>query len=63
MDFERALDQLTEVEQIILMLTYCERQRQYHSAEVMQRPIRKVSYILPRARKRLADLLDRMDLL
>jgi hypothetical protein len=42
---------------------YRERQRQDHASKVMQCFMRKVRYILPRASKRLAAILDRMDIL
>jgi hypothetical protein len=45
------------------VLNYREPQRQDHAAKVMQCSMRKGSYILPRARKRLAAILDCMNIL
>ncbi len=62
-DFERALGSLTEAEQAVLLLVYRERQGHAEAAKIQHCSVRTVDTILPRARKRLADVLDRMDLL
>jgi DNA-directed RNA polymerase specialized sigma24 family protein len=62
-DFERALGKLTYEEQMVLTLTYRERHREKEVSKIMACSERKVSYLLPAARKRLAEVLDRMDLL
>jgi RNA polymerase sigma factor (sigma-70 family) len=62
-DFDRALGQLSEEEQTVLLLVYRERQPQEEVCKILHCSVRKVSYILPRARKRLAETLDKMDIL
>ena len=62
-DFERALGQLSDEHQCLLMLQYRER----HTFETISRltgcSIRAIAYKLPAARKALAATLDRLDLL
>ncbi len=62
MDFERSMSQLTEPEQAVLLLSR-RRQPQRHHERQHDRYQRKVSYLLPTARKHLAEVLDRLDLL
>jgi DNA-directed RNA polymerase specialized sigma24 family protein len=62
-DFERALSMLTKDEQTILLMSYGDRQDQPDTAEILGCSTRKVSYTLPPARKRLASILDKLDLL
>jgi DNA-directed RNA polymerase specialized sigma24 family protein len=62
-DFERALSMLTKDEQTILLMSYGDRQDQPDTAAILGCSVRKVSYSLPPARKHLAAILDRLDLL
>ncbi len=62
-DFERALGCLTEEEQAVLMLIYRDRESYGSTARAMRCSERKVAYLLPVARRRLAGVLDRMGLL
>ena len=62
-DFERALGQLTDEHQSLLMLTYRERQPWDTVARLTGCSVRAVAYKLPAARKALAAILDRLDLL
>jgi len=63
LDFERALGTLTEEEQAALVLVYRERQPFAEASKILHCSVRKLSYMLPAARKRLAGILDRMDIL
>jgi len=63
LDFERALAQLTQDEQALLVLIYRERQNFEVVSKVLSCSVRKLSYTLPPARKHLARILDRMDIL
>ena len=62
-DFERALAALSNEHQSLLMLTYRERQPQDTIAKLTGISVRAIAYKLPLARKALADVLDRLDLL
>jgi DNA-directed RNA polymerase specialized sigma24 family protein len=62
-DFERALSQLDPMHQQILLLTYRDGIRHAHAANLLGVSERLVYYLLPAARRRLADTLDRLDLL
>jgi len=62
-DFERALAQLTQAEQMLLVLVYRERQKHQDVSKALHCSARKVAYDLPPARRRLASILDRMDIL
>jgi len=62
-DFERALSQLDPAHQQILVLTYRDGVRHREAAHILGMSERKVYYLLPAARRRLADTLDRLDLL
>jgi len=62
-DFEKALSMLTEEEQGALMVYYRERQTAADTAQALHCSERKVSYLIPAARKHLAEALDRLDLL
>ena len=61
-DFEKALATLDTAHQYALVLTY--RDRQGHAATAaIGCSVRTLAYMLPAARRRLADALDRRDLL
>jgi DNA-directed RNA polymerase specialized sigma24 family protein len=62
-DFERALGSLSEEDQAVLMLIYRDREGYASAARAMRCSERKVAYLLPAARRRLASVLDRMGLL
>jgi len=62
-DFERALAHLPEDEQAVLLLVYREKQSHSDAAVALHFSTRKVQYMLPRARRNLANILDRLDLL
>jgi DNA-directed RNA polymerase specialized sigma24 family protein len=58
-----AFERLPEDEQMLLMLTYRERQHQEEISKILRCSVRKVAYTLPQARKHLADILDKLDIL
>jgi DNA-directed RNA polymerase specialized sigma24 family protein len=62
-DFERALSMLPPIEQAILLLVYRDRSTYHDTARALRCCERKTAYLLPTARKHLADTLDRLDLL
>lgn len=62
-DFERALSRLTHEDQQALVLAYSDKARNEDIAAVLGCSPRKVTYLLPEARRRLTDILDRLDLL
>jgi DNA-directed RNA polymerase specialized sigma24 family protein len=62
-DFERALSALAEDEQIALVLRYRDKQEATQIAVGLQCSVRRVSYLIPMARRHLADILDRLNLL
>jgi DNA-directed RNA polymerase specialized sigma24 family protein len=62
-DFERALGQLSDEHQCLLMLQYRERHSFETIARLTSMSVRAVCYKLPAARKALASTLDRLDLL
>lgn len=62
-DFERAMQGLDEEEQIALVSRYVEGQRDTDTARLIQCSTRKVSYLIPCARRKLTAILDRLDLL
>jgi hypothetical protein len=51
------------VEQQLLVLTYRDKVRYEDIAAVLDCSVRKIAYLLPAARRRLTDILDRLDLL
>lgn len=63
MDFERALSCLDPAHQQMLLLTYRDGLRHAQTAAMLGCSVRAVYYLLPAARRRLADTLDRLDLL
>ncbi len=63
LDFERALAQLTQHEQALLVLVYRERQRHEEVSRILHCSLRKVGYSLQPARKHLARILNRTDIL
>ena len=63
LDFERALSHLDPMHQQILLLTYRDGVRHTQAANLLGISERLVYYLLPAARRRLADTLDRLDLL
>jgi len=62
-DFERALSALDEDEQIALVLRYRDKQEAIQIAVGLQCSVRRVSYLIPIARRHLAENLDRLNLL
>lgn len=62
-DFERALSQLDEEEQIALIHRYRDRESDPKIAAAIGCSVRKVGYLLPAARRKLTEILDRQDLL
>ncbi len=62
-DFERALGSLDPEDQAVLMLVYRDREGYPSAARAMQCSTRKVAYLLPNARRRLAAALDRLGML
>ena len=62
-DFERALSQLDPMHQQILLLTYRDGIRNAEAASIIGCSARNFYYLLPAARRRLTDVLDRLDLL
>ena len=63
MDFERALAHLDPAHQQVLLLTYRDGLRHAQAANMLGCSVRTVYFLLPAARRRLADTLDRLDLL
>ena len=63
LDFERALSQLDPAHQSVLILTSRDGMRHTATAAAIGCSPRLVAYLLPAARRRLADTLDRLDLL
>lgn len=61
--FEEALARLDPAHQQVLILTYRDGLRHADAAAMLGCSPRTVSYLLPAARRRLADTLDRLDLL
>ena len=62
-DFERALSSLDPAHQSVLMLTYRDRHGHAAAAAAIGCSVSTLAYMLPAARRRLADALDRRDLL
>ena len=62
-DFELALSKLDPMHQQILLLTYRDGIRHAQAAHMIGCSRRAIAYLLPAARRRLADILDRLDLL
>ncbi len=62
-DFDRAMASLDSQEQVALILHYRDHETEARIATTLQCSVRKVAYLLPTARKHLANVLDRMDLL
>jgi DNA-directed RNA polymerase specialized sigma24 family protein len=62
-DFERALNRLDEDEQVALVHRYRDGESDEHIARNIGCSTRKVGYLVPAARRKLADILDRLDLL
>ena len=62
-DFGRALGNLDADEQTALILAYRDREGLPRIAMTLQCSTRKVSYLIPAARKKLAAHLDRLNLL
>lgn len=61
--FAEALATLDPDEQAALVLTYRDRERAPEVALAIGCSVRKVCYLVPTARRKLADALDRRDLL
>jgi DNA-directed RNA polymerase specialized sigma24 family protein len=62
-DFEKALATLDPAHQYALILTYRDRAGHAATAAALGCSVRTLAYMLPAARRRLADALDRRDLL
>ena len=62
-DFEKALCCITEEEQLVLIATYRNCDTAQQAAVACHCSERKIAYLLPQARRHLADVLDRLDLL
>jgi len=62
-DFSRALARLDPEQQTVLVLYYRDREEQPRIAAAIGCSTRKVSYLIPAARQRLAAELDRLNLL
>ncbi len=62
-DFDRALNTLEEEEKVALVLSVRDREPSYKIARALGCSERKVSYLIPQARRKLAATLDRLDLL
>jgi DNA-directed RNA polymerase specialized sigma24 family protein len=62
-DFDRALATLDADEQAALILTYRDRQQSPDIAHALHCSVRKLTYLLPTARRKLAAQLDRLNLL
>ena len=62
-DFEMALATLDTTHQLALILTYRDRVGHAATAAAFGCSVRTLAYMLPAARRRLADALDRRDLL
>ncbi len=62
-DFEKALATLDAAHQYALVLTYRDRVGHAATAAAIGCSIRTLAYMVPDARRRLADALDRRDLL
>jgi DNA-directed RNA polymerase specialized sigma24 family protein len=62
-DFENALATLDTTHQLALLMTYRDRAGHAATAAAIGCSIRTLAYMLPAARRRLADVLDRRDLL
>ena len=62
-DIERVLDRLDDESKLALFAVYGEGQDRVAAAQRIGRCARSVFSVLPRARQRLADALDRLDLL
>jgi DNA-directed RNA polymerase specialized sigma24 family protein len=63
LDFERALERLPEEGQMLLLLAYRERQRHAEISKILNCSVCKIVYALPAARKHLAEVLDKLDIL
>jgi DNA-directed RNA polymerase specialized sigma24 family protein len=62
-DFGRALANLDADEQAALIFAYRDRERWPQIAQALCCSIRRVSYLIPTARRKLAAHLDRLNLL
>jgi DNA-directed RNA polymerase specialized sigma24 family protein len=62
-DFERAMAALNTEEQVALVFRYRDGISDERMALALGCSVRKVSYLIPTARRRLASILDRLDLL
>jgi DNA-directed RNA polymerase specialized sigma24 family protein len=63
LDFERALSQVDPAHQQILILTYRDGVRHGDAAHMLGTSERNLYYLLPAARRRLTNILDRLGLL
>ena len=62
-DFSRALARLDPEQQTVLVLHYRDREKESRIAVALGCSLRKISYLIPAARQRLAAELDRLNLL
>ena len=63
LDFERAFSRLDPLHQQALVLAYRDNLPYRDAAHVLAISERNLYYLLPAARRRLTDILDRLDLL
>ena len=63
LDFKRAMSHLDPLHQQILVLTYGDGIRHRDAVRILGMSERNIYYLLPAARRRLTDVLDRLDLL
>jgi DNA-directed RNA polymerase specialized sigma24 family protein len=62
-DFERALGKLSEDEQIALIYRYRNKATEREIAAAVGCGVRKLNYLIPAARRHLANVLDTLNLL
>lgn len=62
-DFERALDMLPDDAKIALILRYRDREPDAEICRAIRCSARKVGYLIPDARRKLATILDQLHLL
>lgn len=62
-DMERALNLLNPEERLCLVMRYRDGQRDEATARIVGRSQRWVGYTIPKARLKLAQILDRWDML
>jgi DNA-directed RNA polymerase specialized sigma24 family protein len=63
LDFERALNQLDNAEQVALIMRYRDRESNEEISRLLCCSVRRVGYLIPTARQKLAVVLERWNLL